>query len=144
MLNTLNMLDYLLQASLRMAMPILIASLGLAVTEKSGVLNIACEGIMLTGALEAVLFARFFHSPWAGLLGAGLTGLFAGFLFGLFTVFLKTNQIVTGIAFNFMALGLTSVLNRLYFGLYETSGNAPGFARLHVPFLSDVPVLGVL
>ncbi len=144
MSEALNLLDYLVQSSLRMALPILVAALGLLIMEKSGVINIGCEGGMLTGAFAAVVFARLFDSPWLGLLGAGATGLCIGLLFALVVVVLRADQVVTGIALNFMALGLTSTLNRHFFGLSGLAAKAPGFSRVRIPLLSDMPVLGAV
>ncbi len=144
MTDILNLLNYLFQADLRMAAPVLTAALGLLIMEKSGVINIGCEGNMLTGAFAAVFFARLFNSPWLGLLGAGAAGLLTGVLFGLVVVLLKADQIVAGISFNFMALGLTTTLNRMVFGISAQAAKAPGFSKIHIPVLSSIPVLGAL
>ncbi len=138
----LEVFTYLLATDLRTSAPILIAALGLVIMEKSGVVNIGCEGTMLFGTFSAVFFARVFASPWMGILFAGFTGMIVGILFAYIVVTLRANQIVTGIALNIIALGLTSTLNRTIFGVSSQAARAPGFNNIHIPWLSDIPVIG--
>jgi ABC-type uncharacterized transport system permease subunit len=144
MTEFLELLDYLVYADIRMASPILIAALGLVIMEKSGIINIGCEGNMLIGSFAAVFFARVFNNPWMGILFAGMIGMVTGYLFSLIVVTLKANQIVTGISFNLIILGLTNTLNRLVFGATGQVARAPGFEKITIPILSDIPVLGSL
>ncbi|WP_020612841.1 ABC transporter permease [Sediminispirochaeta bajacaliforniensis] len=138
----MELLSYLLATDLRMAAPILIAALGLLFMEKSGVVNIGCEGMMLFGTFFGVFFARLSGSPWIGLLFAGMTGMVIGLFFAFIVVTLRANQIVTGIALNIIAQGATSTLNRLIFGVSSQAANAPGFEVVPIPLLSKIPVIG--
>lgn len=138
----MELIEYLLTTDLRMAAPILIAALGLLIMEKSGVVNIGCEGMMLFGTFTGVFFARLFGSPWIGILFSGMTGMVAGTLFAYIVVTLRANQIVTGIALNIIALGATSTLNRVIFGVSSQAARAPGFEPVPVPLLSKIPVIG--
>ncbi len=138
----MDLVQYLISADLRMAAPILIAALGLLVMEKSGVLNIGCEGMMLMGSFVAVYFARVFGNPWSGLLFAGLSGMIVGVFYALIVVYLRANQIVTGISFNLIILGLTSTLNRLVFGVSGQAARAPGFEKITLAPFNEIPVIG--
>ena len=140
----MELLQYLLNADLRMAAPILIAALGLLMMEKSGIVNIGCEGMMLLGSFVGVFFARAFGTPWMGILFAGMSGMVLGLIYAAIVVSLGANQIVTGISINLIILGLTSTLNRVVFGVSGQTARAPGFEKAAVPFLSDIPILGSL
>ncbi len=138
----MELITYLIMTDLRMASPILIAALGLLIMEKSGVVNIGCEGMMLFGSFTGVFFARLFGSPWMGILFSGFTGMLVGLLFAFIVVSLRANQIVTGIALNIIALGATSTLNRVIFGVSSQAARAPGFEFIEIPLLSRIPFFG--
>ena len=140
--KVVDFVTYILSTDLRTAAPILIAALGLVLMEKSGVVNIGCEGMMLIGSFSGVFFARLFGSPWMGILSAGIVGMIVGILFAYIVVTLGANQIVTGIAFNIIAFGLTSTLNRLIFGATSQAARAPGFEYVPIPLLNKIPVIG--
>ncbi len=140
--NFIEMAQYLLSSDIRMASPVLIAALGLVIMEKSGIVNLGCEGTMLLGSFTAVYFSRLFGGPWLGLLGAGVCGMVVGLFFALIVVGLRANQIVTGISFNLVILGLTSTLNRLVFGLSGQAAKAPNFTPIEIPGLSSIPLIG--
>ena len=140
--KVVDLVTYILATDLRIASPILIAALGLVLMEKSGVVNIGCEGMMLIGSFAGVFFARIFGSPWMGLLFAGISGMVTGLFFAYIVVSLRANQIVTGIALNIIALGLTSTLNRLIYGVSGQAARAPGFEQVPIPLLSKIPVIG--
>lgn len=98
------------QGTLREATPLTLAAIGGVLSERSGVANIAMEGMMLTGAFFAVAFDLVFHNAAIGLLGAMMTGGIMAFFLAFAAVRLRANQIVIGIAINLAALGLTSYL----------------------------------
>jgi ABC-type uncharacterized transport system permease subunit len=131
----------LLASGVRFAMPILFAALGETVAQRAGVLNVGLEGIMLVGAFLAVLAALATGSPWGGLVAAAAGGLVMGLLHGLLSVRLKVDQIVAGIALILLGLGLSGFGYRLAFGSGSV-GQVPSFARLDIPGLSDLPILG--
>jgi ABC-type uncharacterized transport system permease subunit len=133
----------LLASGIRFAMPILFAALGETVAQRSGVLNVGLEGIMLVGAFLAVLFAIKTGTPWGGLAAALAGGMAMGLLHGVFAVKLKVDQIVSGIALILLGLGLSGFGYRLAFGQGGT-GQVPGFQRLDLGVLSEIPVLGRL
>jgi Uncharacterized ABC-type transport system, permease component len=126
-MTTALLLALLLQ-TLASAAPLLLASLGELFSERVGVINIGLEGLMLFGALSAVVAAVAFGSPWLGLLGAVAAGVAGGALFALFGVGLRRDQVIVGTTLNFLALGLTGVLYRAWSG--GGGQSAPTLPRL--------------
>ena len=132
-----------LAASLRMATPIGLAALGGVLSERSGVLNIGLEGMMLTGALAGAMGSYFLGGPWIGTLAALASGMLLGAGLAGLTVTLGTNQIVSGVGINLFALGFTTVVERV---VLRPAGieTVPAFARFAAPGLRAVPVVGPL
>lgn len=133
-------------STLRAAAPLIFASLGGVFSERSGVVNIALEGIMLVGAFMAVMGSYFLKSPWLGVAIAVISGALFALLFGVIVIRYRANQVVTGVAFNMLALGLTGFLLRL---IFHHAGQSPNVEKLpdwvipfnRIPGLSHVPVL---
>jgi general nucleoside transport system permease protein len=138
----LNIITSFLAADFRMATTVLLAALGLIFIEKSGVVNIGVEGTMLIGALTGSFASYYLGSAWLGLLAAGFAGMAVGALFAFIVVTVKANQIVTGIAFNILALGTTTTFNRILFGTRSEAITISGFSVIRIPGLSRIPVLG--
>lgn len=130
-------------SGVRFATPLIFAAIGETISQRAGVLNVGLEGIMLVGAFLAVLFAVLTGSPWGGAAAALMGGLLLGLLHGLFAVRLKVDQIVAGIALILLGLGLSGYGYRLAFG-GEMGGQVPGFRRLDLGPLTDLPVIGPL
>jgi len=138
----LDTLTSFLSADIRVAAPILLAAIGLLLMERSGVVNIGAEGTMLLGAFTGSFGAYFWGNAWYGVLFTIGTSILVGLLFALIVVTVKANQIVTGIAFNILALGITTTLNRIVFGVGSETVKIDGFENIAIPILSDIPVLG--
>ena len=120
------------------AVPLLLASLGLIINERAGVLNLGAEGLMLCGALASVVaYLELGESPWLGMLGAILAGAVISTLFAFVVVILRANQVVTGITIVFLGAGLTSLL-----GVPWINRAVGGFTRVDFGVLSDLPVVG--
>ena len=102
-------------SAIRISIPLALAGLGAVFSEKSGVINIGLEGIMVTGAFAAVAATNFSGSPWAGILFAIIVGIFLGFIHAVVTISFKANQIVSGVAINLFASGITVFLSWLWF-----------------------------
>ncbi len=109
---------------LKNAVPLVFASLGEVVSERSGVINLGVEGIMIVGALTAVIVALATGNPWLALLVAGIAGFGFSLIHGFISVVLGGNQIVSGIALTLAGLGITSILGRDYVGALLL-GNRP-------------------
>ena len=105
-----------IQGTFTLATPLLLASLGETVVERAGVVNVGIEGMMLTGALAAVIGSWDTGSPLLGVGVAAVAGLALALLLALFAVRLNANQVVVGVVVNLLALGLTGTLSRALFG----------------------------
>src|SRR5882672_9718367 len=142
-LNLLLTAD-LWQAALAAAVLLLLPALGGVISERSGVVNIAMEGMMLTGAFFTVVADLAWHNPWL----AALVGIVAGGLMALIhavvSIRFRADQIVSGIAINIFAAGLTLFLvNRIY-GLQDVGhvGQSELLPYINIPLLDQIPFLG--
>lgn len=132
----------LLSASLRLSVPILLAALGGMYSERAGVVNIGLEGMMLTGAFAGVVGSYFSGSQWIGVLVAIISGILISLLFSFVTVNIKIDQIVSGVAINLLAIGVTSFLYRALFGITTVPITVKAFDTLNLPILSKIPIIG--
>ncbi|MGC9417828.1 MAG: ABC transporter permease [Rhodovulum sp.] len=127
-----------LVASLMVAStPILLAAIGELVVEKSGVLNLGVEGMMITGAICGFAIAVETGSPALGFLAAMLGGAVLSLVFGVLTQVLMSNQVATGLALTLFGLGLSALLGQGYVGI-----KPPATDRLDLGPLAEIPVLG--
>jgi general nucleoside transport system permease protein len=140
----LALLIGMLAAGVRLATPIALAALGETLAQRSGVINVGIEGIMLVGAFLAVLFAVITGSPWGGLAAAIVGGAALGGVHALLAVRLKIDQIVAGIALIFLGLGISGYGYRLTLGRSGAMAAVPGFEPADIPGLTDLPVIGPL
>jgi ABC-type uncharacterized transport system permease subunit len=131
-----------LAATLRLATPIAFAALGGVITERSGVTNIALEGCMLVGGFFGIFIADKSGSLPIALLAAVLAGVGLAALHALASVTFRADQIVTGMALNILALGLTSYLNYEMYGTTGTPADLPSVPAVTVPGIANVPFLG--
>lgn len=141
-LSSLLSTDFL-TAAVTLATPLLLAAIGGLFSERSGVINIALEGMMLGGALAGVIGAVQTGSVWLALVYVVLTGAAVGLLLAVASITFRADQIVAAVAINILMLGITSVLFRGYFGLGNTKQiNAPQFQPWPIPGLSAIPGIG--
>ena len=119
------------------ATPIVLAATGELVVERSGVLNLGVEGMMIMGAVTAFGAALATGNPYAGVLVGALAGVAMSLLFGLFTVYLASNQVATGLALTLLGLGLAGLIGENFVG-------TPGIKleALPIPGLSQIPFVG--
>jgi len=127
----------LLQATIRMATPILFAALGGCLCERAGVMNIGLEGIMLTAAFFGVLVTYGTASPLLGFLGGLASGVAWGFVIALLTVRFYGNQVVVGTGVNVFGLGLSAFLSQKIWGSRGASEVVAGFQSITVPYLGE-------
>ena len=142
-MNNLNFLSDYLAATLRLAVPLGFAALGGLYSERSGVLNIALEGMLLTGAFTSAAATFYTGSPWLGILASGIAGGLVGLLHAVLCVTLRVDQLVSGLAINLVASGLTSFLARLVFSGSSTQ-QLPGIGAIMIPGLANIPLIGLL
>jgi ABC-type uncharacterized transport system permease subunit len=109
------------------------------VVERSGVLNLGIEGMMVMGAVCGFAAAHVTGSAWLGVIAATFAGIATSLLFGLLTQTLMTNQVATGLAITLLGLGLSGLIGSGFVGL-------PGvkLANVSIPWLSDLPYVGRL
>ncbi len=121
------------------ATPLLIAAIGELVVERSGVLNLGVEGMMIMGAVTGFGVALMTGSPWLGVFAAIVVGAAFSLLFAFLTLTLVTNQVATGLALTLLGLGLSGMIGESFVGL-------PGvkMGTLYIPYLSDLPYVGRL
>jgi ABC-type uncharacterized transport system permease subunit len=131
----------LLAAALRYATPLTFAALGGVTSERAGVVNIGLEGMMLTGAFFGAWGADI-TSSWVGGIVIGLVaGGLLGLLHAVFSVSLRADQIVSGTAINFLALGITGYLFIKIYGTEGTPDDLPEIPDVHLP-IGWIPFIG--
>lgn len=128
----------LLIASLMVAAtPILLAAIGELVVEKSGVLNLGVEGMMIVGAICGFAMAVESGSPLLGFIAAAVGGAVLSLLFALLTQVALANQVASGLALTLFGLGLSALLGQSYVGV-----KPPTTGKIDIPVISDLPVVG--
>lgn len=132
----------ILKGAVMMSTPLLIGALAEVFVERTGVMNIAIEGIFLIGAWAGFVGAYLTKSIGVGLVCSVVAGLVTGAIYGYFTVYLKQHQIVTGTAFNILSVGLTLYLYRVFFGVPLLPLTVEPLSSINIPLLSKIPVLG--
>lgn len=121
------------------ATPLLIAAIGELVVERSGVLNLGVEGMMIMGAVTGFAVALASGNPWLGMFAAIVVGALFSLLFGFLVLSVATNQVATGLSLTLLGLGLSGMIGEAFVG-------QPGvkLTNLDIPFLTDLPVVGKL
>lgn len=117
---------------------ILYAALGEVLAERSGILNLGVEGMMLVGAVSGFICALKTDNPWIGLLVAMLAGGLLALVHAFLTVTLRANQVVSGLALTMFGTGLSGYLGQSYVGVPLTTP----FKDVAIPVLKDIPVIG--
>ena len=127
---------------LRYATPLIFGALGGMFSERSGVVNVGLEGMMLMGAFFGILGADKLDSWFLGLLVAILSGGAMGLLHAIWSVHLRADQIISGFAINFLALGLTGYLFIDIYGQEGTPTDIPSIPAVNLSFLDGIPFIG--
>ncbi len=105
----------ILLSSIRMATPLWFAAMGGLLAERSGVINLGLEGLMLIGAFTGAAVAHGLGSSFLGFIAAGFAGALLAIIFGFFTLSLRGNQVVIGMGINLLSAGVTPFLNKYFF-----------------------------
>jgi ABC-type uncharacterized transport system permease subunit len=140
--NLLGSISPILQSTIRLATPLVFAALGGLFSERSGVINIGLEGLMLISAFAGVVGANLSGSALVGLFTALGAGLLFALIHALMCVTFEADQIISGTAINLLALGGTGFLMVVIFGSGGTSPRVSGFESVAIPLLSDIPIIG--
>lgn len=117
--------------------PLLLASLGLILSERSGVINLGAEGLMSVGAMAAVIISFHTANPWLGVIIGSFSAMVLAVVFAFAVVIFRTNQVLSGLTIVALGAGLTGVIGRSYVHQPVT-----GFEKLYMGFLSDIPWIG--
>jgi len=132
----------MLQSTLLRAIPIILAALSGVMCEKSGVVNIGIEGMMLSGAFLAALLGSLTGSEWGGLLAALFGGGLMAALLAVLAIKYKVSQVVAGTAINILATGITSYFSSRYLQTNAALNSPPTFKPIAIPLLSKIPIIG--
>jgi len=129
---------------IRVGVPLLFASMSAYVASLSGITNIAVEGMMVFGALFGVYFSAVTGSAWLGLLGVIVVGGLCGLALAFFTMKMKANPAMVGIALNLFAADISVWLLLVWTGAKGTTATLPSkvLPVVHIPFIKDIPILG--
>jgi len=148
--RSLNLTGLLSSALLR-SVPIALAGLSGVLCERCAVINIAIEGMMLTGAFAAALMGSVAAQVWGwpswaalpfGLVNALIVGALLGLLLAVLAVRFKVDQIIAGTAINILAAGITSFLSARILAHFQYLNNPGIFQRFSIPLLSSIPIIG--
>jgi ABC-type uncharacterized transport system permease subunit len=129
----------ILTAAIKTGTPLLLVALGEMVCEKSGVLNLGQEGMMLMGAVCGFIAAFSTGSLLLGVLAAMAAGMLMSLLFGVISMHLRANQVATGLALTIFGTGLSAFIGSSYVGQ-----TVKGFQGIQIPVLADIPFIGKL
>lgn len=138
-LFTLPVLLGIIYSGIRLATPYLYAALGETFSQRSGVLNLGVDGIMLMGAYSGFFVGMRTGNLWLGLLAAATVGLLMGLFMAVISVTLQAEQGISGIGLHLFGLGLSSFLFKITMGRVES---VTGFQPVRIPLLGDIPYLG--
>jgi ABC-type uncharacterized transport system permease subunit len=140
----INIVTFIIASTLRAATPLIFTALGGIFSERSGVVNIGLDGMMLIGAFFGVYGSYQSHNPWCGVLCAILAGGLTALIHAIVSIELQANQVVSGVAINLLAVSGTALLLPK---LFHTNGQTLSVAKInnwHIPGLSQIPLFGTM
>lgn len=144
----LDILYFIVPSAIFYAAPLILVAIGGVFSERSGVVNIGLEGLMVIGAFTGILFNLFFAdsfggaTPWLALIAAMVAALLLSLLHAVASISFRADQVVSGVAINLLAIALSLYLVKKIFDKGQTDFITERFARYNVPFLEDIPVIG--
>lgn len=148
-MDWITLIERLLPGMMLVASPIMIAGIGGMFSERSGVVNIALEGLMLFGSFVAASIILYFESiglfsmgPWLSLLVAGVAGAVFSLMLGLAIITFNADHTIAGTAINMFAAGISIYLSQILFAQQRTVQFKQGFKRITIPVISNIPIIG--
>lgn len=148
-MDIINVLQLVFSSALVYSAPLILTALGGTFSERSGIVNVGLEGIMVMGAFGSVVFNLTFASqlgnwtPWVGVVVGGLIGILFSLIHAVATINLRADHIISGTVINLMAPALAVFLTRvLYDGRGQTDIISENFGKANIPLLENIPVLG--
>jgi ABC-type uncharacterized transport system permease subunit len=135
----MGIVEAILLSVITAATPLVLAAAGELVAERSGVLNLGVEGMMIMGAVSAFAATQLTASPYIGVLAGIAAGVLFALLFGFLTLTLVANQVATGLALTLLGLGVSGMLGEGFLGMQGIK-----LQPITIPFLSQIPFLGPL
>jgi general nucleoside transport system permease protein len=145
-----DILQIIVPSAIFFAAPLIFTALGGVFSERSGVVNIGLEGLMVIGAFVGVVFNITFAdqfgelTPWLALVVAMVLGAIFSLLHAVASITFRADQVVSGVAINFLAIGLSLFLVKKMYGKGQTDQIQVGFDKIDIPILSDIPIIGPL
>ncbi|MGG4142072.1 ABC transporter permease [Paenibacillus algorifonticola] len=149
-MNALEILGQLINVTLVFSTALIFTGLGGLFSERSGVINIGLEGLMVSGAFAAAVITDYAiqagyeeSAPWIGLVGAAIYGVLFALLHAVSTITFKADQTIVGVVINILAAGIAIYLTKsLYEGSGQTTTLTHVFNKWEIPYLSDIPFFG--
>ena len=129
-----------LQRTLIAGTPLLLATIGEVICERSGILNLGIEGMLAIGAVTAFIVTFTTGNPWFGLVAAMMASALISAIHAFVSITLQSSQVVSGLALTMLGLGISGLVGKPYIG----KPLAEKMATWPIPFLSEIPVVGVI
>lgn len=151
-MDVMQILGIVIPTAILTATPLIFTALGAVFSERAGVVNIGLEGLMIVGAFIAAIMTYLFEgwglggvSPWLAIIVAGIVGALFSLIHAVVSITFRAEQVVSGVAINFLALGLTVFLVKLIFnGKGQTPYIKHRIDKTNIPLLHDIPIIGPL
>ena len=132
----------ILQTTLQRSVPITFGAMSGIICERSGVVNIAIEGMLLSGAFTSAVVASATHNPWIGIVAGIVTGGLLAGLLAVLAIRYLVDQIIAGVVINILVVGITSFLSARVLAKLPDLNSPERFGPIPIPFLSNLPLVG--
>jgi len=130
--------------TIRISIPYILASIGGTFSERGGVINIGLEGMILNGAFCAVLATWYTGNAWAGVIAAVIGGVLTALIHAVVSIRYKANQIISGVAINLFAVGITKFILKIVFHSSSNSERVAGLPLWKIPIIDRIPVINTI
>ena len=132
----------MLSSAVLLAVPITLGAFSGILAERSGIINISIEGMMLMASMAAAITGSVTKNPWIGLLGGILSSVLLALILGVLSIKYKVNQTISGTVINIFSAGLTAFISQKFLQHTQTLNNPKMFTRVPLPGLADIPLVG--